>query len=57
MLQFPIRYKTKLKKGVGMSVFLRYNEHIKASGFYHILKLGNVPKGSDMLFDIRKKLQ
>lgn len=40
-----------------MSVFLRYNEHIKVSGFYHILKLGNVPKGSDMLFDIRKKLQ
>ena len=37
-----------------MSAFMRYNEHIEERSFYHILMLGDVPKGSDQLFDIRK---
>lgn len=38
-----------------MSAFLRYNEHIKVRSFNHILMLSDVPKGSDMLFNVRKK--
>lgn len=40
-----------------MSAFLRYNEHIEERSFYHILMLNDAPKGSDMLINVREKLQ